>query len=90
LGAVIIGCVVYGIQLGWGCVVSGLVCLTSSGFSSGLLFSVGGFLASGFHCVCVCARVAWRIWCIYRREKNILRNVKECREGKLIWRVSLF
>ena len=29
----IIGCVVYGIQLGWGCVVSGLVCLTSSGFS---------------------------------------------------------
>jgi len=23
LGAVIIGCVVYGIQLGWGCVVSG-------------------------------------------------------------------
>ena len=39
LGAVTIGCVVYGIQLGWGCVVSGLVCLTSSG----LLFSVGGF-----------------------------------------------
>ena len=28
----------------------------------------GGFLASGFHCVCVC--VAWRIWCIYRREKH--------------------
>jgi len=28
LGAVIIGCVVYGIQLGWGCVVCGLVCLT--------------------------------------------------------------
>jgi len=27
LGAVIIGCVVYGIQLGWGCVVSGLVYL---------------------------------------------------------------
>ena len=25
LGAVIIGCVVYGIQLGWGYVVSGLV-----------------------------------------------------------------
>ena len=38
LGAVIIGCVVYGIQLSWGCVVSGLVCSTSSGFSSGLLF----------------------------------------------------
>jgi len=57
VGAVIIGCVVYGIQLGWGCVVSGLVCTTSSGFSSVLLFSVGGFffLASGFHCLCVCA-----------------------------------
>ena len=39
----IIGCVVYGIQLGWGCVVCGLVCLISSGFSSGLLLSVGGF-----------------------------------------------
>jgi len=38
-----IGCVVYGIQLGRGCVVSGLVCLTSSGFSSGLFFSVGLF-----------------------------------------------
>ena len=56
----IIGCVVYGIHLGWGCVVSGLVCLTSSGFSSGLLFTVGGFLASGFHCVCVC--VCARAW----------------------------
>jgi hypothetical protein len=44
LGAVIIGCVVYGIQLVWvggrGC---GLVCSTYSGFSSGLLFSVGVF-----------------------------------------------
>jgi hypothetical protein len=49
------GCVVYGIQLGWGCMVYGLVCLTSSGFSLGLLFLVGVFLASGFHCVCVCA-----------------------------------
>jgi len=48
LGAVIIGCVVYGIQLGWGCVVSGLVYLTSSGFSSGLLFSVGGFNTYAF------------------------------------------
>jgi len=56
LGAVIIGCVVYGIQLGWGCVVSGLVCLASPGFSSGLLFFVGVFLASGIHCVCVCVR----------------------------------
>jgi hypothetical protein len=36
LGAVIIRCVVYGIQLGRGGVVCGLVCSTSSGFSSGL------------------------------------------------------
>jgi len=66
LGAVIIGCFVYGIQLGWGCVVSGLVCLTSSGFSSALFFSVGVFFVSGIHCVCVCmcTRVVWRIWCI--------------------------
>jgi len=40
-------CLWYSVGLGWGCVVSGLVCLTSSGFSSGLLFSVGVFLASG-------------------------------------------
>ena len=62
LGAVIIGWVVYGIQLGWGCVVSGLVCLTFSGLSSVLFFSVGGFLASGFHCVCVWVCVCVRVW----------------------------
>ena len=43
LWAVIMGCVVCGVQLGCGCVVCGLVCSTSSGFSSGLLFSVVGF-----------------------------------------------
>ena len=72
LGAVIIGFVVCGIQLGWGCMVSGLVCLTSSGFSSVLLFSVGVFwprVSIVCVCVCVCARASWRIWCIYRREK---------------------
>ena len=53
LGAVIIGCVVYGIQLGSGCVVCGLVFSTSSGFPSVLLFSVGFLMASGIHCVCV-------------------------------------
>jgi len=49
LGAVITGCVVYGIQLGWrwGCVVSGLVCLTSSGFSSMLLFSLSKIVITG-------------------------------------------
>jgi len=58
LGAVIIGCVVYGIELGWGCVVNGLVCLTSSGFSSGLLFSVGVFWSQiSIVFVCVCLRV---------------------------------
>ena len=104
-GAVIIGCVVYGIQLGWVCVVSELVCLTSSGFSSGL-GSVGVFLASFPLCVCVCVYV----WCVCvcvrvcarallgafgvstgeKKHFNILTNLKECREGKLIWRVSLF
>ena len=50
----IIGYVVYGIQLGWGCVVCGLVCLTSSGFSSGLL-SVWVFSPQvSIVCVCVC------------------------------------
>ena len=72
LGAVIMGCVVYGVQLGWGCVVCGLVCSTTSGFSSGLLFSVGVFWPQvSIVCVCVCvrARVAWCIWCIYWRAK---------------------
>jgi len=60
---VIIGCVVCGIQLGWGCVVCGLVCSASSGFSSGLLFTVGVYLASGFRsvCVCVCVCVLFNI-----------------------------
>ena len=86
------GCVVCGIQLGWGCEVCGLVCSTSFGFSSGLLFSVGGFLASDFHCVCVCVCMcAWLgTFGISTGEKNILTNGKECRESKLIWRVSLF
>jgi len=63
-GAVIIGCVVYGIQLGWVCVVSELVCLTSSGFSSGL-GSVEVFLASDFHCVCVCVFVCVCVLCVF-------------------------
>jgi hypothetical protein len=108
------GCVVYGIQLGWGCVVCGLVCSTSSGFSSGLLFSVGVF-GLRWACVCVCACVgvcvrvpararahvcaracacvracvrvcvrarAWRILVYLQERKNILTNVKECREVK--------
>jgi len=44
-------------------VVSGLVCLTYSGFSSGLLCSVGGFFGLRYPlcvcvCVCMCVRVA--------------------------------
>ena len=88
LGAVIIGFVVCGIQLGWGCVVCGLVCLTSSGFSSGLLFSVGVFWPR-VSIVYMCVRSLAHL--VYLQErKNILTNVKKCREGKLIWRVSLF
>jgi len=59
----------------------------------GVVFLGGGFLASGIHnvcvCVCVCARSLTRL--VYLQErKNILTNEKECREDKLIWRVSLF
>jgi len=75
---VIIGCVVYGIQLGWGCVVSGFVGLTSSGFSSGLLFSVGFFwpqvsIVCVCVCVCVCMCVHGLAHLVYLQErKNIL------------------
>jgi len=37
----------------WGCVVCGLVCSTSSGFSKGLLFSAGVFGIRFPFCVCV-------------------------------------
>jgi len=68
LEAVIIGCVVYGIQLGWGCVVSGLVYLTSSGFSS-VFFSVGVFWPQvSIVCVCVCARSLAHL--VYLQEKK--------------------
>ena len=79
LRAVIIGCVVYGIQLGWVCVVCGLVCSTSSGFSSGCLFPVGVFLASGFHCVCVCVCVCVRglAHLVYLQERNKIFNKRE-------------
>jgi hypothetical protein len=62
LGAVIMGFVVYGIQLGWGVRGCGLVCSTSSGFSSGCC-SQWGFFGLRFPlcvrarvCVCVCLR----------------------------------
>ena len=46
-------------------------------------------------CVCVCVSgVRVRAWLgafgVSSGDKNILTNVKECREGKLIWRVALF
>jgi len=83
-----IGCVVCGIQLGWGFVVSGLVCLTSSGFSSVLFFSVGGFFGLRYPlCACVLRSLAHLVY--LQERKNILTNEKECREGKLIWRVSV-
>ena len=72
MGAVVIGCVVCGIQLGWGCVVCGLVCSASSGFSSGLLFSVGVFgprVSIVCMCVCECVRGLARLVCLQKRKK---------------------
>ena len=55
----------------------------------GVVFLGGVFLASGIYCVCVCVRSLAHL--VYLQErKNILTNEKECREGKLIWCVSLF
>ena len=70
MGAAILGCVVYGIQLVGGCVVSGLVYLKSSGFSSVLFFSVGFYLASDIHCVCVCVCV-----CVCARARSLAHFV---------------
>ena len=51
----------------------GLVCSTSSGFSSGLLFSVGGFCSRvSIVCVCLRARVALAHFGVSTREKKIL------------------
>ena len=66
----IIGCVVYSIQLGWGCVVRGLVCSASSGFSSGLLFSVGVFGLGFPLCVCV-----WVGVCVRARARGLAHLV---------------
>ena len=42
-------------------------------------------------CVCVCARALDLAHLVFLQErKNNLTNVKECREDKPIWRVSLF
>ena len=42
-------------------------------------------------CVCVCVRARSLVHLVFlQEEKNILTNVKECREVKSIWRVSLF
>jgi len=73
LGAVIMGCVVYGLG---GCFICGLVCSTSSGFSSGFSVGVFGLRFPFCMCVCVCvcvrarARVAWCIWYFYWRGKK--------------------
>ena len=66
----------------------------------GVVVLGGGFLASVFHrvcvrvcvCVCVCVRARARglAHLVYLQErKNISTNVKECREDKLIWSMSL-
>ena len=71
----------------WGFLICGLVCSTSSGFSSGLLWSVGVFgLRFPFY-VCLCGLV-YLLFVQLRR--NILTNMKECTESKPVLRVSLF
>ena len=54
----------------------------------GVVFLGGGVFGRRYP-LCVCARSLAHL--VYRQErKNILTNVEECREGKLIWRVALF
>jgi len=92
LGAVIIGRLVYVFQYGLE-----VRCLWVSMFDVfWVLFGVvvlGGGFWPQFSIVCmrVCARARDLAHLIFLQErKNILTNVKECMEGKPIWRVSLF
>ena len=67
VGAVILGCVVYGIQLGWGAWLWGSMFDVFWVLFG--LFSLAVFLASGFNTVCLCAwfgafGVYWR-WLSY-------------------------
>ena len=87
--AVIIGCVVYCILLSRVCVVCGLVFLTPSWFSKGFLFSDGVYWSEvPIVCVCVCLCLLGLAYLVYLQDN--LTNVEECREGKLIWHLSLF
>ena len=53
------------------------------------LYNPAGVVFFSFLCVRARARGLARL--VYLQErKSILTNVKECMEGKLIWRVSLF
>jgi len=70
-------------NMGWGCVVCGLACSTSSGFSSGL-FSVGVFGLRFPFCVCVCvcvcvlARARGLAYLVFLQErKNILNECEK-------------
>ena len=56
----------------------------------GVVVLSGGFLASLCEYVCVCAYLGTFGVSTGEEKKNILTNEKECREGKLIWHVSLF
>ena len=76
--------------------VCGLVFLTTSWFSMGF-FSEGVFWSEvPIVCVCVCVCVCVFVclcfcglaYLVYLQD--ILTNVEECREGNLIWHLSLF
>jgi len=75
LEAVIIGCVAYGIQFGLGCVVCGVSMFDVFWVLFGVVLG-GGFVASGFHCVCVCVRARGMAHLVYLKEKKNLANVK--------------
>jgi len=58
-------------NMGCGCVFCGLVCSTSSGFSSGLFFSVGVFGLRFPSCVCVCARARGFVHLIFQHGTDL-------------------
>ena len=72
--------------------ICGLVCLRSSGFSSGLLFSVGFFWPQvSIVCVCVCARargLAWRMYASVRDTPSLSTMRLAITGSEGLWKTS--